>query len=64
MGNSVILDKLSSVVLIRKCLQCGITFETYDKTKLFHSNPCKQAYGKKHYDAFLVNRRKQRKERD
>jgi hypothetical protein len=50
-------ERLSNEVLIRTC-PCGIVFETYDPTKMYHSNSCRVSYVRKRKGAKIAQRRK------
>ena len=50
-------ETFSTVSLNKECKGCKEVFQTYDKTKLFHSNKCQQAYS-------MVHNKRKGKERD
>lgn len=51
---------LVSLMLTKKCPNCGREFETYDSQKVCCGTKCKTEYSRKHHQAFLAERKAKR----
>jgi hypothetical protein len=56
-------ERLSNEVLIRTC-PCGIVFKAYDPKKVYHSNSCRASYVRERYEAMIVQRELNKRNRE